>query len=85
MNSPLHRLSRPALLSLSKAFENERIQLPCSDGSIASHVPDSMVSAIATELNRLHSMGMGTQLMAHTLSLLSAERKLTQNVSTTLI
>ena len=78
MNSPLHRLSRPALLSLSKAFENERVQLPCSDSSIASHVPDSIASAIATELNQLHSMGMGTQLMAHTLSLLSEERKLTQ-------
>ena len=78
MNSPLHRLSRPALLSLAKACETKRLQLPCSVGSVIPHVPDILATAVSSELNRLHSMGMGTQLMAQTLFLLAEERKLTQ-------
>lgn len=78
MNSPLHQLSRPALLSLAKAFETERIQLPCSGGSISSHVPDTLSVAVCTELNRLHSIGMKGQLMAQTLYLLATEREVTQ-------
>ncbi|MEO0373173.1 MAG: DISARM system phospholipase D-like protein DrmC [Cyanobacteria bacterium P01_A01_bin.17] len=78
MKSPLHRLSRPALLSLAKAFETGRIQLPCLLSSVIAHVPDALASVVSSEFNRLHSMGMGTQLMAHTLYLLAEERELAQ-------
>lgn len=78
MKSPLHQINRPALLSLAKAFEAGRIPLPCATVSIIPHVPDALATSVSNELNRLHSMGMGTQLMAHTLRLLAEERELAQ-------
>lgn len=78
MKSPLHQINRPALISLAKAFETGRIPLPCASVSIIPHVPDALATSVSSELNRLHSMGMGTQLMAHTLLLLAEERELAQ-------
>lgn len=81
MTSPLHQLSRPALLSLAHACEAKRLPLPCSSGSILAYVPSSLAEAIAHELNHLHAMGMTPSLMAHTLSLLAQERQFTQQTS----
>lgn len=78
MGSSLHQINRPALVGLAHALKAGRIALPCYVGAIRNYVPDPLAAVVTEELNRLYAMGMVTELMAHTLSLLAEERSLSQ-------
>ena len=78
MKSPLHSLSRVAMLDLADALAASRLKPPYSALWIAGCVPESVAGAIGIELARMDSAGMGPGQIADCLQLLAAEREANQ-------
>lgn len=79
VHSPFLALSYPALVGLATALDANRLALPIQPAHLAAYVSVDQLSAIATELNRLHQQGMTTQQIAYMLNLVIAERQASQN------
>ena len=77
--SPLHHLTRHALLGLATALSTGRLGDPMSSMSLAEHVPVKLCDPVATELNRLAQAGMKPQHLAYLLRSIAEERELAQS------
>lgn len=78
MNSPLHNLSRVAIIDLAAALSASRIQPPYSAIQVAVCVPNAESEMTARELERMRNDGLSSQHIASILNLLANERGASQ-------
>jgi|SRR5208337_1556048 len=78
MKSPLHNLSRVAMLDLSDALAAGRLKPPYSALQIAEYVPESVSDEIGADLARMDAAGIQPAHIAECLQLLAAERAANQ-------
>lgn len=79
MTSPLHQLSLPTLIALSKALESDRLEFACGFGAISHHVPGHLIGSITEELKRLTQQGFTEKQIAYLLTVMAEERSQTQH------
>ena len=82
MTSVLHQLGRPALVSLARALEAQRMKRSFSKARLRHHVPAELVEPVRAELEGMVEDGMQQAHIARLLHLLADERERSRPSST---
>ncbi len=79
--SVLHRIARPALVSLAQALEAEPLGTAFSPALLGHHLPEDLVAPVRAELTHLVDDGMQPRHVARLLDLLAGERLAAQAIA----
>ncbi len=81
MISAIRQLGRPALLSLARALEAERLKPSFSAAQLRGQVPEELLSSVGVELKEMLADGMAPRHLARLLRLLADERQAAQVIA----
>ena len=76
-----HQLGRPALESLARALDGQRLAPPFTLAGVRRHVSQDLAGPVCAELEQMSELGMSPVHMAHLLRVLARERASSQAVA----